>query len=341
MSSFPPPPPNPGGWGARPAWGTPAGPYGYQAGTPAQAMQSLQGLAVALTVLLPLAGLVAIFNAFAFYNRASINERFEGFGGTPADLVDQQEASDVVSVGLGFFALAVLASGIVFVIWQFRHAKNAEARGGSLGLGPGWAIGGWFIPCANYVLPPIQLHQSAKSSDPETPRTAARASGRTAPMIWLWAVAWGIGQTLITSGNLTYDAGLDEDRLITNPSDLVFGDRMAGIGYAVVVLASILAVGMVRELTARQSRAFERDLMEGAVGSPLPPPPVSPWGPRPPAWDQPAPAPWGQQPTYQPPPSRLAPPPPRPSAGHPPPPPPPPPRREPPGPEEPGWGAPT
>ena len=45
------------------------------------------------------------------------------------------------------------AIGVVFIIWQFRHAKNAQVLGARGGLGPGWAIGGWFIPLANYVLP--------------------------------------------------------------------------------------------------------------------------------------------------------------------------------------------
>ena len=288
-------------------------------------MRSLQGLAVALTVLLPLAGLVSIFNVFARFARASINERFTGFGGTPADLADQQDASDVVAAGLGFYVLAAIAAGVVFVIWQFRHAQNAELRAGSLGLGSGWAIGGWFIPCANWVLPPIQLHQSAKASDPETPRSAA-PSGRTAPIIWLWATAWGVGQILVAIGSVTYEDGLDQDRLIVDASAMASGDRISGVGYAILVLASILAVGMVRELTARQRRAFDRDVTEGAVGSPLPPPPVSQWGPQPTPWDQPQPSVWAQPPAPRQPP---------------PPPPPPPPRREPPGPEEPGWGAPT
>ncbi len=52
-----------------------------------------------------------------------------------------------------------------FIVWQFRHAKNARALGERGGLGPGWAIGGWFVPLANFVLPGVQIHQSSRMSD--------------------------------------------------------------------------------------------------------------------------------------------------------------------------------
>ncbi len=65
---------------------------------------------------------------------------------------------------------------MVFIIWQFRHAKNAQVLGAYGGLGPGWAIGGWFVPFANYVLPAMQMHQSSRASDIE-----GRAAGRSGP----------------------------------------------------------------------------------------------------------------------------------------------------------------
>ncbi len=88
---------------------------------------------------------------------------------------DVQDADDAVGAGVGFFGLVALAIAVVFIIWQFRHAKNAERLAGPLPLGPGWAIGGWFIPLGNYVLPQLQLYRSAAASDPDAPPRAGKA----------------------------------------------------------------------------------------------------------------------------------------------------------------------
>jgi hypothetical protein len=52
----------------------------------------------------------------------------------------------------------------LFITWQYRHAKNARLLGQQGGLGPGWAVGGWFIPLANFVLPAVQLFGASAMS---------------------------------------------------------------------------------------------------------------------------------------------------------------------------------
>ncbi|RZQ63434.1 DUF4328 domain-containing protein [Amycolatopsis suaedae] len=57
-----------------------------------------------------------------------------------------ERADSSVAVWEACFVLLNLATGIVFIIWQHRHATNAVALRGPLGLGPGWAIGGCSFP---------------------------------------------------------------------------------------------------------------------------------------------------------------------------------------------------
>jgi hypothetical protein len=43
---------------------------------------------------------------------------------------------------------------LLMVLW-FRVLQQAKRAGAEMGLGPGWAIGGWFIPCAGIVFPAL------------------------------------------------------------------------------------------------------------------------------------------------------------------------------------------
>ncbi len=54
-----------------------------------------------------------------------------------------------------------LAAIILLAVWSNRVAHNAQNRG-VIGLSPGLAAGGWFIPFANTVIPFIQLRRAAK-----------------------------------------------------------------------------------------------------------------------------------------------------------------------------------
>ncbi|MCU1457513.1 MAG: hypothetical protein JWL73_1605 [Actinomycetia bacterium] len=50
-------------------------------------------------------------------------------------------------------SLAVVVCGVLFIIWAYRSAKTARGLGIHGPWGPGWFIGGWFIPIANLVIP--------------------------------------------------------------------------------------------------------------------------------------------------------------------------------------------
>ena len=61
-----------------------------------------------------------------------------------------------------------VATATVFIIWQFRSAKNNEVLGRiHPRYTPGWSIGGWFIPFANLVIPVRIFQDLWQGSDPE------------------------------------------------------------------------------------------------------------------------------------------------------------------------------
>jgi Domain of unknown function (DUF4328) len=302
--SFLPPPPVPGA-------GAYVGPYATSS-LPLPPMRSLRGLWFSILVLFALVGVADIFMAGAFLNRANLLDDVADGSFVFSELLD---ADDAVTTAVGAHVIVMIALAVTFIIWQFRHAKNAEALGERGGLGPAWAIGGWFIPIANYVLPAVQLHQSSRMSDP---RVAGQpgAKGKGAPIVIVWAVLLALSAVVFISGGglrPTDDEGNIQINSVADIDDAASGDRTAALGMVGFVAASIAGGMMVFSLSTKQATAYERRLAVPAAvpppGAPFeyptygnaPPPPAhGQWGAPPPA---PAPSVWAP-----PPPSAPAPP---------------------------------
>ncbi len=89
-------------------------------------------------------------------------------------------------------AVATLAAAIVTMIWMFRMAKNHRTlhRGGT--WGPGWAIGGWFLPPLLYVIPFLTFRELWKASDPDTPIGGDWKSNPTSLIVPIWFVLYSL-----------------------------------------------------------------------------------------------------------------------------------------------------
>ena len=299
MSDYLPPPPNQGaGW-------SPVGPYATSS-MPRPPMRSLKGLSVALTVLFALVALVDIGAAVSRNNRAGL---LDDIVDNPFSVAEQEilDADDAVAAFAGLHILLAIALFVVVIIWQFRHAKNAEVLGVRGGLGPGWAIGGWFIPVANLVLPAVQLFQSSKGSD-----LAARNEGRRpkgSGLVIAWAIFFAIGGVMLFSSGALVDSDDEGNVIIESIEDIedaASSDRTAAAGYVVFIVAGVLGLAMVRSLTKKQTDAYAAMAATTPSGSP---PPPSAWGTQPPPAQ---PGTWGAPPPPAPPAPPQAPPPPPP-----------------------------
>ncbi len=92
--------------------------------------------------------------------------------------------------GVGAATAVGAVAGVVFVAWLFRARRNVGSEApppvSSTGvprepvLGPGWAIGAWFVPILNLVLPPIVLGDVWRGSRP-----TARPGYRLIIVWWL------------------------------------------------------------------------------------------------------------------------------------------------------------
>lgn len=302
MSGLPPPPasgPYPGV--AAPGYG------GYGVLRPMGQFRSLRGVGLAASVLLGLMAVLSVIAGIAFASRVGVVDDL--LGGENLSFSEVDDADDTVLGAVGIWVLGALATGIVFIVWQYRHARNAELLGHTNGLGSGWAIGGWFIPCGAFVLPAIQLFQASRASDPahvdpsrQAPGTVGTAQGSS--LVILWGIAYAAGNLFggVSRWTLHPDAyavaanGLQEGR---------DADQLSSIGFFVLAIAAILGIAMVTSLTKRQSARIDAmgamtygGSAYGGYGqqpqfpapapgygqpgpAPQPPPPQPGWGPQP------------------------------------------------------------
>lgn len=278
---LPPPPSAPGGgWSA-------VGPYATSS-MPMPTIRSLAGLATALTVLLALVALVELWTAQALLRRAGLFD--DAANGILVGFEEGTDADDRVRAGLLGHFFGFVAIAVVFITWQFRHAKNAEVLGARGGLGPGWAIGGWFVPLGNYVLPAVQLHQSSRASDLEG-RQAGR--GRGSGLVVLWAILFAMASLtfLVGSGQAPTDEEIGRST-VEYFEAAGSSDRTEGIGMGMYAIAAVAAILMVRSLSAKQSEAYAA--MATATTTALASSPNAPgaaWGATSQGWSMPAPPP--------------------------------------------------
>ena len=235
VSPAPPQPPPPmAGTGIDPRVGTAA------AAGPGQ-WRSLTGLRTALVVLLVCAGVAALAVAVAVSNRLSVIDDLEN-GRFTFDLIQRaNDADDAVDATAAVLVLITVATAIVWIIWQWRCAKNAEVLGNTAPrFGPGWSIGAWFIPLANFVIPVLIVQDLWRASAPGA-RPGTWRKERGSALIGFWWAAFLLGAVLMQATGED-DATLDELRT-TN------GAALAGV--VATAIAAVLAVVLVVQLTRR------------------------------------------------------------------------------------------
>jgi hypothetical protein len=108
----------------------------------------LAGLAAAAQVLLVVTVLVSVVTIGVESFRLGAVTRF--LGGDDA-AIDQLTTYDQITLPLSILGLIFLiATGIVWVIWQYRAAKSVIGR---TRRSPGWHAGAWFVPVISFWFP--------------------------------------------------------------------------------------------------------------------------------------------------------------------------------------------
>jgi multisubunit Na+/H+ antiporter MnhC subunit len=270
MSQAPPPPPPPTGPSGSdpqiPSPPPPAPPPGYyQEGTtpappggapsaayaPPARWRSLRGLTTALTwlfsahIALTAVLIIGVLNHLRVLGDKEI-------GGLVLDTDAVNDANTLPAAMILLSGLVGLATFVLLIIWLYRAAKNNEALGRqNPRLGPGWAIGGWFIPIAWWVIPFIVLDDVWRGSDPSIARGDPNwRRSSTMGAIWAWLVTAVIFTIPSAIASSTGDVRADE------PEKVRRDDILRVIGAIGAIVAAVLAIVVTRRVAARQEECL-------------------------------------------------------------------------------------
>lgn len=148
-----------------------------------------------------------------------------------------------VNVAYSMALTLFVATGIVFIVWFHRLRKNAEVWAGDLqGRKPGWAIGAWFIPLANFWIPREVAADIWRASRWQP--YAADGKGELA-LLNSWWVCWVAGTVTDFVSSRLYASATTVEAY-----DIATGWSLAG--YALDAVAAVLAILFVRRLTSMQ-----------------------------------------------------------------------------------------
>ncbi|MFE2290121.1 DUF4328 domain-containing protein [Streptomyces sp. NPDC059452] len=140
--------------------------------------------------------------------------------------------------------IAFLATAVVFIIWFHRTSRNAEVFDPSVPtLGPGWSVGGWFVPIANFWFPYRVAAGSWKASTPVSPEGVRLPVSRAPLHLW-WAV-WVAAVILDRIAARTWERAEE-------PGEIVDGLALVLAADALDIVSAVLAVLFVRALTRMQ-----------------------------------------------------------------------------------------
>jgi uncharacterized membrane protein YedE/YeeE len=205
-----------------------------------------RGLVVALVVAFGVMLCASVVLGIALANRISVVRDFKA--GHFGDIVQRADDADDFVAGAGaFFTITQVAIVVLFIVWQFRAAKNNEAldRTGAR-FGPGWSIGAWFLPIADLVIPVMIVQDLWRGATPTTPRGDPRwrqATGSVLVAVWWAACLLSLVRFAASNAGLHDRGSLD---------DIELSNVVALVGVVAIAVAAILAAFVVWLLSRRQ-----------------------------------------------------------------------------------------
>lgn len=133
---------------------------------------------------------------------------------------------------------AALVSFVLFVVWLYRGYRSNRVDAARLPRGAGWAIGAWFIPFVNLVLPALVVHDLNQASRP-----LGEARAGLVTTWWVSFVAWGV---LLRLGGPLPEDDLPVREYLRQLQDSV---DLTLAGEALGIVASVLGAILVRRVT--------------------------------------------------------------------------------------------
>jgi Domain of unknown function (DUF4328) len=214
--------------------------FGPSLYTPGRDFRSPRPAAVGAAIAVGLAGLLTLaclIVDFVWLAKVDETASYE----TALNVAQTMDSLSVIQL------IAVLAGAVAFIVWFHRAYGNLAPLGiAKPRYARGWAIGGWFVPFANLIIPKQIANDVWRAGDPDLdPGEAGWRKRRVAGAVHLWwatYLAWG-ALVRIGTGMLDGATGFDEAR------DAVTVDA---IGQGLGIVAALAAIWVIWHSTERQ-----------------------------------------------------------------------------------------
>lgn len=199
--------------------------------------RSVEGLKVALIVLLTLDMVLNVLSAGSSWMQLQLLQR--PFTEEEGNLNDLREGA----VGLAQLSVFIVTV-IVFGVWIVRSHKNVRAFGDYPEISPGWALGWFCIPIANFWKPYQAMKQLWQSSLPDRSH---------APLLPIWWTFWLLS---ILVGRVNFKESMKAETV----EELISVSQIQLVNCAVDLPLTALALGIVISISRAQT-GTGRELM--------------------------------------------------------------------------------
>lgn len=161
-------------------------------------------------------------------------------------LYSQPQTWEAVSALLAVVsAILLVATMVVWLVWQYLATRNVLAWGVLMRRGKGWAIGAWFTPIVWWWFPAQCVHDLLRGSKPGLPSNTSADREDSEPLIpWWWAAFLLSNATGQVAGRLFLGAEDNGTWAWAFSADLV--DQSLNIA------AAVLAIRVVTGVSGRQ-----------------------------------------------------------------------------------------
>ena len=158
---------------------------------------------------------------------------------------------------------AVLTAFILLMIWVHRAYRNLHALGARyLGDSPAMAVGSFFIPLVNLVMPALIVGAIWRGSELHPAVAATKSEGRrpgVPALVVIWWVLW------VASGVCRMVTNGMQSRA-TSPAELLKTTHYVLGAHALLVVTFVLTIVVVRSIQNMQDRKWAD--LGGACGTP-------------------------------------------------------------------------
>ena len=174
----------------------------------------------------------------------TVTDVMQATGAIDPVYMSEGEASAIIAIAVFYTVAFVL--GVIFVaMWIHRAHDNlhkADIEG--LEFTPGWAVGWYFIPFANFFKPFQAMRELWNKSTGRIDRDDQVTPGH----MGFWWACWVLGNILANISTRMADT----TNIDTYEASLV----ISAISGVFTVIAAVLLIKLIREITEAQSQGF-------------------------------------------------------------------------------------